>query len=157
MTVRELLSLARRVEIRVGRLYEHMARTFDEDDRMATFLHTLALQEREHAEMVQTALDRLDNPHEDVILEGEVFLGFLDTIDDLEDEVCDKGISVTGACEVMQHLESSVAERFYGRLAEISPSFDPPFVRRMIESSRIHLREVETFRREVESEGAPRQ
>jgi rubrerythrin len=148
LTVEELLTLARQVELRVGRLYEHMARDFDSDPALVSLLQTLANQEVDHAGIIESAMESLEFPRQRITFDTSLFTSFLDSIDDIEDEVCSEGISATAAREIVAHMESSIAERFYGQIPKETPGIDPALVERMIQTSRAHLRLVREFTHE---------
>jgi rubrerythrin len=146
MTVRELLLMARQVELRVGRLYEHMARVFEQQPELLKLLHTLAQQEQEHARITAEALEASDAPETDLLFDPEVLNHFIDTIDDVEDEVCHRGVDQDGALEILLHMETSVAEKFYERIPEATPGLPERFVNRMVETSRAHVRLIRDFK-----------
>jgi rubrerythrin len=142
MIVHELLILARQVENRMARLYEHMARDFEEDPVFAKLLHNLAQQELGHADLVTRMIDALEDDNGEVIFETSYLTNIMDSIDDIEDEVCVRGITSESALEIILHLEATVAERFYLQIPDSVPGIDYKLIKQLANSCNVHAQEI---------------
>ncbi|MHC4870672.1 MAG: ferritin family protein [Planctomycetota bacterium] len=145
MIVRELLTIARQVELRIARLYEHMSRNFENDEKLSKLIHNLSLQEVQHADIIFEMLEKSESPDFELEFNTDEFTTFIDTIDDVEDEVCVKGINSLDAMEIIVHLEKSVAENFYEKIPEDTVGIDKSVITKMIVASRKHAEEAKAF------------
>lgn len=153
MIVRELLTIARQVELRVARLYEHMSRNFTFNEKLAKLIHNLSLQEVQHADIISEMLKNSDFPDSDIDFNSTEFTSFIDTIDDVEDEVCVKGINPLDAMEIIVHLEKSIAEKFYEKIPTGTKGIDHKIIEKMINASRKHSQEADCFISECKKTG----
>ena len=145
MIVRELFTIARQVELRVARLYEHLARNFEDSPELFRLLHALSGQEITHAQYVEEMLRASTDPEGELIFDTAHLTTFLDAIDDIEDEVVSEGVDPLDACEIVLHLEESIAEKFYERIPEGAEGVPDELVERMVSASREHARQVAAF------------
>lgn len=145
MIVRELLTIARQVELRVARLYEHMARNFRDDKELEQLLQSLSTQEIQHADIIEQMLRESSAPETELLFESQHFTTFIDTIDDVEDEVCVRHIDINAAMEIVTHMEESIAESFYKRIPENTPGISDKVIQQMVLSSQRHAKEGRDF------------
>ena len=146
MTVKELAHLAADVERRTEQLYRDMIPVFRSDGAMVGFLTELAVQEAQHARFVETALQHASHPDRETGVSHDLFTLFFNTIDDVSDEVIERGVDTRGALEIIIHLERSVAEEFYGAMAKHVQGLPNDFAASMRESCITHMHTIESFR-----------
>lgn len=145
----ELFELARKVELRVAKLYEDMATRLTTQTESGRFFARLAAQEHMHASWVDELMALVERDVVIDTLSPKDFTRILSTLEDVHDEVLTDGVNLLDALEIIVHLEGSVAEEFYKYLPEDVPGLPRSTVQRMIKACENHAQAVEDFRDHV--------
>ena len=146
LRVSELFEKARRVELELAKLYEELAAHFKPGSDEGVLFARLSAQEHAHAAWVDEMAAAADGEAELEGFEARDFDSILSTIDDLRDEARNSSLKRADTVEIVLHLESSTAEKFYLHFPEEVPGLPRSLIERMIESCRAHVREVTEFR-----------